>query len=114
ATWFSNAPGSAINAGGTALNYALVFAFPDVGTRGSQAQIVVGAPPYLSSSTGLVKNGLTAAAADDVPILLEASYRFKFTEYLTITPGIMAIFNPEGNSANPTVFVGAIRSTFSF
>ncbi len=114
ATWFSSAPGSPINAGGTALNYALVFAFPDVGTRGSQAQIVVGAPPYLSSSTGLVKKGLTAAAADDIPILVEASYRFKFTEYLSITPGIIAIFNPEGNNANPTTFVGVIRSTFSF
>jgi carbohydrate-selective porin OprB len=61
-----------------------------------------------------VANGLTSAAADDVPILVEGSYRFKFTEYLSITPGIIAIFNPEGNSANDTVFVGVIRSTFSF
>lgn len=112
-TWFNDVV-AGLNASGTALNYALVFAFPDVGTKGSQAQIVVGAPPYLSSSRGLVGNGLTFAAADDVPILVEASYRFKFTEYLSITPGIMAIFNPEGNAANPTVFVGAIRSTFSF
>jgi hypothetical protein len=112
-TWFNDVV-ARLDASGTALNYALVFAFPDVGTKGSQAQIVVGAPPYLSGSTGLVANGFTAAAADDVPILLEASYRFKFTEYLSITPGIMAIFNPEGNAANPTVFVGAIRSTFSF
>jgi len=113
ATWFNDVV-AGLNASGTALNYALVFAFPDVGTKGSQAQIVVGAPPYLSSSRGLVGNGLTFAAADDVPILVEGSYRFKFTEYLTITPGIMAIFNPEGNAANPTVVVGAIRSTFSF
>ncbi len=112
-TWFNDVV-AGLNAAGTALNYALVFAFPDVGTKGSQAQIVVGAPPYLSSSRGLVGNGLTFAAADDVPILVEASYRFKFTEYLSITPGIMAIFNPEGNAANPTVLVGAIRSTFSF
>ncbi|APB34692.1 carbohydrate-selective porin OprB [Gloeomargarita lithophora Alchichica-D10] len=114
ATWFAGV--SAANAGtsGTALNYALVFAFPDVGTKGSQAQIVVGAPPYLTNSTGLVANGLTAAAADDVPILVEGSYRFKFTEYLSITPGIIAIFSPEGNSANSTVLVGVIRSTFSF
>jgi hypothetical protein len=112
-TWFSDVV-AGLNASGTALNYALVFAFPDVGTRGSQAQIVVGAPPYLSSSRGLVANRLTSARADDVPILLEASYRFKFTEYLSITPGIIAIFNPEGNAANPTVLVGAIRSTFSF
>ncbi len=112
-TWFNDVV-AGLNASGTALNYALVFAFPDVGTKGSQAQIVVGAPPYLSSSTGLVANGLTTAAADDVPILVEASYRFKFTEYLSITPGIIAIFNPEGNAANPTVFVGVIRSTFSF
>jgi hypothetical protein len=112
-TWFNDVV-AGLNASGTALNYALVFAFPDVGTKGSQAQIVVGAPPYLSSSRGLVGNGLTFAAADDVPILVEASYRFKFTEYLSITPGIMAIFNPEGNAANPTVVVGAIRSTFSF
>jgi hypothetical protein len=112
-TWFSDVV-AGLNASGTALNYALVFAFPDVGSKGSQAQIVVGAPPYLSSSRGLVANGLTSARADDVPILLEASYRFKFTEYLSITPGIIAIFNPEGNAANPTVLVGAIRSTFSF
>jgi len=112
-TWFSDVV-AGLNARGTALNYALVFAFPDVGSKGSQAQIVVGAPPYLSSSRGLVANGLTSARADDVPILLEASYRFKFTEYLSITPGIIAIFNPEGNAANPTVLVGAIRSTFSF
>ncbi|WAS05686.1 iron uptake porin [Gloeomargaritales cyanobacterium VI4D9] len=112
-TWFNDVV-AGLNATGTALNYALVFAFPDVGTKGSQAQIVVGAPPYLTNSQGLVANGLTFARADDVPILVEASYRFKFTEYLTITPGIFAIFNPEGNAANPTVFVGAIRSTFSF
>ncbi len=113
ATWFQDVV-AGLDASGTALNYALVFAFPDVGTKGSQAQLVVGAPPYLSSSRGLVANGLTLRRADDVPILLEASYRFKFTEYLSITPGIIAIFNPEGNAANPTVLVGAIRSTFSF
>ncbi|WP_071453900.1 iron uptake porin [Gloeomargarita lithophora] len=112
-TWFNDVV-AGLNASGTALNYALVFAFPDVGTKGSQAQIVVGAPPYLSNSNGLVANGLTFAPADDVPIVVEASYRFKFTEYLTITPGIFAIFSPEGNNANPTVLVGAIRSTFSF
>jgi hypothetical protein len=112
-TWFNDVV-ARLDASGTALNYALVFAFPDVGTRGSQAQIVVGAPPYLSSSSGLRASGLVRASSDDVPILLEASYRFKFTEYLSITPGIIAIFNPEGNAANPTVFVGAIRSTFSF
>ncbi|WP_448381556.1 iron uptake porin [Gloeomargarita sp.] len=113
ATWFHDVV-AGLDASGTALNYALVFAFPDVGTKGSQAQLVVGAPPYLSSSRGLVANGFTAARTDDVPVLLEASYRFKFTEYLSITPGIIAIFNPEGNAANPTVLVGAIRSTFSF
>jgi hypothetical protein len=106
--------GRRVTGSGTALNYALVFAFPDVGTKGSQAQIVVGAPPYLSSSSGLRASRLVGASSDDVPILVEASYRFKFTEYLSITPGIIAIFNPEGNAANPTVFVGAIRSTFSF
>ncbi|MCS7293229.1 MAG: iron uptake porin [Gloeomargarita sp. SKYBB_i_bin120] len=113
ATWFRDEE-RRINASGTALNYALVFAFPDVGTRGSQAQLVVGAPPYLNSSRGLVSNGFVARRSDDVPILVEASYRFKYSEYLSITPGIFAIFNPEGNRDNPTVLVGAIRTTFSF
>jgi hypothetical protein len=103
-----------VSGSGTALTYALTFAFPDVGTKGSQAQIVVGAPPYLTSSQGLLRSGVVAARADDVPIVVEGSYRFKFTEYLTITPGIFAIFNANGNSANDTVLVGAIRSTFSF
>ncbi|MEN9235316.1 MAG: carbohydrate porin, partial [Gloeomargarita sp. GMQP_bins_120] len=41
-------------------------------------------------------------------------YRFKFSENISITPGVFAIFNPEGNRANDTVLVGAIRTTFSF
>ncbi|MEN9229253.1 MAG: iron uptake porin, partial [Gloeomargarita sp. HHBFW_bins_205] len=113
ATWFRDeAP--RLTATGTALNYALVFAFPDVGTKGSQAQLVVGAPPYLSTSRGLVANGFVNRRSDDVPILVEASYRFKFSENISITPGVFAIFNPEGNRANDTVLVGAIRTTFSF
>ncbi|MEN9248394.1 MAG: iron uptake porin, partial [Gloeomargarita sp. GMQP_bins_69] len=113
ATWFRDeAP--RLTATGTALNYALVFAFPDVGTKGSQAQLVVGAPPYLSTSRGLVANGYVNRRSDDVPILVEASYRFKFSENISITPGVFAIFNPEGNRANDTVLVGAIRTTFSF
>ena len=50
----------------------------------------------------------------DTSYLVELQYRYPVNRNITITPGVYALFNPEHDSRNDTVYVGAIRTTFSF
>jgi hypothetical protein len=102
-------------AGGNASmsNYALSLAFPDFGQKGNSLAFVVGIPPKLNTRTG---TGLaTAVAANpNTSYHLEALYKVKVSDNLSITPGVLLITNPEHNSANPTEYVGTVRTTFKF
>ncbi len=90
-------------------NYAVTLAFPDLGKQGNLAGIAIGQPPKTSS------NELGAAFRNrDTSLHLEAFYRFQATDNITITPGLLVITNPEHNKNNDTIYVGTIRTTFSF
>ncbi|PLZ79564.1 hypothetical protein CBP16_16350, partial [Fischerella thermalis WC217] len=39
---------------------------------------------------------------------------YQLTDNISITPGFLAIFNPEHNDNNDTVYVGTLRTTFTF
>jgi Carbohydrate-selective porin, OprB family len=89
-------------------NYAISLAFPDLGQKGNNLAFILGIPPKLNSRS-------TAASPDNsTSYHLEALYKVKLNDNLAITPGILLITNPEHNSANPTEYVGTIRSTFKF
>ncbi|KAB8321223.1 carbohydrate porin, partial [Tolypothrix campylonemoides VB511288] len=45
---------------------------------------------------------------------LEAYYRFKVSDNISITPGAFVLFNPESDSRNDTTTVGVLRTTFTF
>ena len=49
-----------------------------------------------------------------MPYHLEGYYRFRVNDHVSITPGAIVLFNPEGNSANQTTAVGVLRTTFTF
>ena len=102
-------------AGGNASmsNYAVSLAFPDFGQKGNALAFVLGIPPKLNTRTG---TGVpTAVSANpNTSYHLEALYRVKLSDNLSITPGLILITNPEHNSANPTEYVGTVRSTFRF
>ena len=51
---------------------------------------------------------------DDTSYHLEGLYKFKVSDNLQITPGLLVIFNPEHNDANNTIYVGTLRTTFTF
>ncbi|WYL92930.1 MAG: iron uptake porin [Gloeotrichia echinulata IR180] len=104
-------------------NWAVQLGLPDFGGEGNFAGIVFGVPPRVAS------NDYSATAATTVPFTattpsrrrdtdtsyhLEAFYKYKFSDNITITPGLITIFNPEGNSNNPATYVGVVRTTFSF
>jgi Carbohydrate-selective porin, OprB family len=98
-----------IGGGGASVsNYAISLAFPDLGQKGNNLAFIFGIPPKLNSRT-------TAASPDNrTSYHIEALYKVKLNDNLAITPGILLITNPEHNSANPTEYVGTIRSTFKF
>ncbi len=111
-------PAGAAAATGTASvsNYALSFAFPDFGNKGNNLAFILGVPPKLNSRN-VSAIGTTAAvtSADrDTSYHIEALYKIKLSDNLAITPGLLLITNPEHNSANPTEYVGTIRTTFKF
>jgi len=89
------------------LNYAVALNFPDLGREGNLGAIIFGQPPkVIDSNFGLEE--------DDTSYHLEGLYKFRVSDNIAITPGVLAIFNPEHNAENDTVFVGTIRTTFSF
>jgi hypothetical protein len=101
-------------AGGSAnvSNYAMSLAFPDFGQKGNNLAFIFGIPPKLNSRSG---TGLAATTGNpDTSYHIEALYKLKLSDNLAITPGLLLITNPEHNSANPTEYVGTIRTTFKF
>ncbi len=98
-------------AGGTAdiWNYAATLAAKDFGSKGSTLGLVVGMQPKLTSNTAIA-----ARVNPDTGLHLEAFYKYKVSDNLYITPGLLMLTNPEHNAANPTEYLGTIRTTFNF
>jgi len=79
----------------------------DVGKEGSVLGFMFGMPPRLTRNT-------VGATDPDTAYIAEIQYRYPVNKNIVITPGVYAIFNPNHNSANDTIFVGAIRTRFKF
>jgi hypothetical protein len=92
----------------TILNGALAVAFPDLFMKGNMGGIIVGVEPQV------VSNNSAIGKDNNTNIHLEGLYRFKVNDNISITPGVIAVVNPEGNSANDTVIIGTVRTTFTF
>jgi Carbohydrate-selective porin, OprB family len=91
------------------LNYAITLAFPDLGKKGNLAGLIIGQPPKVISNDFGNKYQDEATAWH-----LELLYRFQVTDNIAITPGLLIITNPEHKQNSDTVYVGTIRTTFSF
>jgi Carbohydrate-selective porin, OprB family/S-layer homology domain len=89
-------------------NWAATLAFPDLGKKGNLAAIIVGMPPKVTDNDNVLRED------DDSSFHVEALYRYQLNDKISVTPGLLVIFNPEHNDANDTVYVGTIRTTFSF
>jgi Carbohydrate-selective porin, OprB family/S-layer homology domain len=88
--------------------------FPDALVKGSSAGLVFGQPLYrVDAGDGAA---LTPVNVVDraTPFHLEAFYNLKINDFISVTPGAMILFNPEGDSNNKTTGVGVVRTTFKF
>jgi hypothetical protein len=106
----AQAPIGLVNDGdkSTILNYALALSFPDLFGKGNMGGLIFGTEPQVISSTSLIGKD------PDLNFHVEALYRFRVNDNISITPGIIAVINPEGNSNNDPVIIGTVRTTFSF
>jgi Carbohydrate-selective porin, OprB family/S-layer homology domain len=115
----TNAATNVVNKGDDAniVNWAVGLAMPDLFKEGNLGAIIFGMPPKVTSSD-FGPSTLTATTArredSDTSYHLEAFYRYKLNDNISITPGLLVIFNPEHNSANDTQLIGTLRTTFTF
>ncbi len=107
------------------LNWMGFLNFPDLGGPGNLGAIYVGQPPRIISSdlpTGrnvpsFVTEGNVLAGTGDQPgrtTHVEAFYRFRVSDNISLTPGVIVIFNPRHNDNNDTITIGVLRTTFTF
>lgn len=92
----------------TILNYALTLAFPDLGAKGNLGGIIFGSQPTVISSS--VSNNTDPT----LNYHIEAFYRIKINDFISVTPGGFVIVNPEGVSGNDPIYATTVRTTFSF
>ncbi|MFN6500191.1 MAG: iron uptake porin [Nostoc sp. DedQUE01] len=85
---------------------AIGLSFPDVGGKGNLPGILFGLPPRISNSD--------VREEPDNAYHIEAFYRLRMNDHISVTPGFWVILNPENNSENDTQYVGVIRTTFDF
>ncbi|MEA5579311.1 iron uptake porin [Anabaena sp. UHCC 0451] len=105
-------------------SYAIALGFPDLGKEGNLGGIVVGVPPYATRS-GIASPAFRAffGGATDListipnratPLHLEAFYKYKLNDHISITPGVIWLVAPNQTSNNPDVVIGTVRTTFTF
>jgi hypothetical protein len=98
----------------TVVNGALTLAFPDLFKKGNLGGIVVGVPPKATSNDYRPRLGAARRADPDTSLHLEAFYTFQLNKNVSVTPDVFVVTNPEQNSNNSSIWVGTLRTNFSF
>lgn len=94
------------NRDATIQNAAITLGLPDFGRKGNLLGFIFGVPPKVTSSD--------AAKDRNTSYHLEGFYRFQVNDFISVTPGVYMIMNPEHNNKNDDIWVGVLRTTFSF
>lgn len=105
-------------------NWMAFLNFPDLGRPGNLGAIYVGQPPRITNSDLPLGrnipdavNGSGVGAPGEQPSTtthVEAFYRFRVNDNISITPGVIFVFNPNNNANNDTITIGVLRTTFTF
>jgi len=90
----------------TIQNGAITLALADIGRQGNLLGFVFGVPPKVTESD-VARNRNTSYH-------LEGFYRFQVNDFVSVTPGVYVILNPEHNNRADDIWVGLLRTTFSF
>lgn len=108
---FANLTLNPIDAKVRTQSFQVGAAFPDLGKKGAQATVAFVMPMDITRGRQFFASG---GGDGGTQYELEASYFYPLSEKIAIVPTFYAIFNPNNFESNPTVFVGNIRTQFSF
>ncbi len=93
-------------------SYAGALLFPDLIKRGSLAGIIAGVEPTLK---GVELAGQQRTVVDrDEALHVEAFYRYRLNDNISITPGIIWLPALNQRADNDDVFITVVRTTYSF
>ncbi|HEY9742556.1 MAG TPA: iron uptake porin [Coleofasciculaceae cyanobacterium] len=97
-------------------NYGATLALNDFGPKGSTLGFVVGIEPKLTGTRGNVfLNAATGTRRDrDTGFHVEGFYKLKLTNNIAVTPGVIWLTAPGHDARNDDIFVGTLRTTFTF
>lgn len=104
-------------------NYGATLALRDIGTPGSTLGFIVGMEPKLTGTSGPLVADAIFGAIDpgagrrrdrDTSLHVEGFYRFNLTRNISLTPGVIWLTNPGHDSRNEDIFIGTLRTTFTF
>jgi hypothetical protein len=100
---------------------------PNLLSEGDLAGIYVGQPPKITGSTislnGIPALNLPSAISGTGGVFgaqpastthAELFYRFRVSNNISVTPGVLFLFNPVNTSSSDMITVGTLRTTFSF
>jgi hypothetical protein len=86
-------------------SYGASLGLQDFGKKGNLLGLVVGAEPYAPDAVGAGRN---------IPLHVEGFYKYQLNDKISVTPGVIWVKDPGQNSNNSDVFIGTLRTTFSF
>ncbi|MEH2227264.1 iron uptake porin [Nostoc sp.] len=92
-----------------AWSYGLGVALPDFGKKGNVLGIFAGAEPYAFN-----RGGAFAGSGNDIPYHFEGFYKYRVSDNISITPGVIWLTSPGQNSNNDDAIIGTLRTTFTF
>ena len=96
-------------------SYQGTLAITDLGGEGNMLGVIAGAPLYARGfGDGTFTTGLSDTRGGVIPFAVEGFYRFRVSDNISITPGVIWLTNPGGDDDLEDTFAGAIRTTFSF
>jgi hypothetical protein len=105
------------------LNWMLFANFPDLFREGNLGGIYIGQPTRIVSSN--LRPGINVPSSRQgtlgvsggqpgATLHIEAFYRHQITNNISITPGVIVIFDPGNSPSSETITIGALRTTFTF
>ncbi len=87
-------------------SYGAGLALPDFGKKGNVLGIFGGAQPYSLNHQG--------TTGKSVPYHIEGFYKYRVSDNVSITPGVIWLTSTGQNSNNEDAIIGTLRTTFTF
>ncbi len=95
-------------------SYGLSLGYSDLGKQGSLLGLVVGAQPYAPGARQGFDGVTLARAGQNTPLHVEAFYKYPLNDKISITPGLIWVSNATQIDTASDVWIGTLRTTFSF